>query len=87
MVSKLHLLPQSEHARATSLQFSWTPLTPLINVRVAKKTIAPSWPIFVLPFAGSSDFVTPGVSTGVISTSNVPKQTIGGLDWWTGLVD
>ena len=38
------------------------------------KMIAPSWPLSVLPFAASSDFVTPGLSIGVISASNVPNR-------------
>ena len=46
------ILPQSEHARVTSLQLSWTPLTWLINVRVAKKCGggAPYANITVVPY-------------------------------------
>ena len=50
------------------VQVSWTPLTRLITVC---KTMARSWPKFVFPFAGSSDFVAPGLSIGVLSY--VPK--------------
>ena len=75
-VFKLHLLPQSGHTRATSLQFSRTPLTPTVASGQCSrgiKMIAPSGPKAVLPFAASSDFITPSLSIGVISASNVPK--------------